>query len=406
MDNKPTKKRRGLRADKRVQVTLTIGYKPDGKPDRKSFYGRTRAEAMRKKQEYIDRRKQGLSSQELTVGEWVEIFKSLYRANVNEAYLRNDDVPYDRLCKAIGNMYIADVCEADLQKALNEVRGMSVSTIKKYFYTIQKVFKKAKRNKLIGDNPAEDLEMPTGTEGTHRALDRWEIEFIIEHWQAHRSGLWAMLLMLCGLRRGELMGLRWENIDMEARSLSVCEVAVIKGNQATIEERAKTSAGIRVIPICKPLYDALDKTPRSKRNGFVALSASGKQLSESGFTRGWCGFCLTMERLLNNEPLDQRGVRWDLLSEEERTERQKNRTTFLIRPHDMRHTFATILFEAGVSIKDAQYYLGHASTKMTMDLYTHYTEERKKKARIALVGFLDGWLEKDKGKAVEPVKNG
>ena len=403
--DKQTKKRRGLRADKRVQVTLTIGYKPDGKPDRKSFYGRTRAEAMRKKQEYIDRRKQGLSSQELTVAEWVEVFKSLYRTNVHEAYLRNDDVPYDRLCRAIGNMYIADVCEADLQRALNEVRGMSVSTIKKYYYTIQRVFRKAKKNKLIGDNPADDLEMPTGTEGTHRALSKWESDFIIEHWEAHRCGLWAMLLMLCGLRRGELMGLRWENIDMEARTLSVREVAVIKGNQTTIEERAKTGAGIRIIPICQPLFDALSKTPPNKRSGFVALSASGKPLSESGFTRGWHGFCGAMERLLNNEPLDQRGVRWDLMSEEEAEARRNSRTTFSIRPHDMRHTFATAMFEAGILEKDAQYYLGHSSIKMTMDLYTHFTEQREKKARIALVNFLDGWLENDKDRAVQPVKN-
>lgn len=395
MDNRQGgRKRRGLRADKRVQVTLTIGYKADGKPDRKSFYGKTRAEAMRKKQEYIDRRKNGIALQDMTVTEWVDTFKSLYRTNVHEAYLRNDDVPYDRLCKAIGHMYISDVCEADLQKCLNSVRGMSVSTIRKYYYTIQRVFRKAKRNKLISDNPAEDLEMPAGTEGTHRALERWESEYILNYWQIHRAGLWAVIMMLCGLRRGELMGLRWENIDLENRILFVREVAVIKGNQTTIEERAKTNAGIRAIPICQPLYDALCTVPIQDRQGFVALTVSGKPLTESGFTRGWHGFCNAIERSINNEPLDQRGVRWDLLPEEAKELHERERTRFFVRAHDLRHTFATALYDAGVPVKDAQYYLGHSSIKMTMDLYTHFSEEREKKSRIAIVGFLDGWLDK------------
>lgn len=390
------KKRRGLREDNRVQVTLTIGYKPDGKPDRKSFYGKTRSEAMRKKQAYIDGQKRGAVPKDLTVAEWVEVYKSHYRVNVHEAYLRNDDVPYDRLCKAIGRMYLSDVCEADLQKCLNAVRGMSVSTIRKYYYTILRVFKKAKRNKLISDNPAEDLEMPTGTEGSHRALERWESDFILTHWKLHRAGLWAMLMMLCGLRRSELMGLRWENIDLRNRTISVLEVAVIYGNKTKIEERAKTAAGIRVIPICKPLYDALCTIPEKERVGFVALAASGKHLSESGFTRGWHGFCSAMERVINNEPLDQRGVRWDLLTDEEKEKRQRERVRFKVRPHDLRHTFATALFDAGVKVKDAQYYLGHSSIKMTMDLYTHFSEERERRARKALVGFLDGWLESDR----------
>lgn len=136
-DKQGGKKRRGLREDNRVQVTLTIGYRPDGKPDRKSFYGKTRSEAMRKKQAYIDGQKRGTVPKDLTVSEWVEVYKSHYRVNVHEAYLRNDDVPYDRLCKAIGRMYLSDVCEADLQKCLNAVRGMERTTCLTPYHAIR-----------------------------------------------------------------------------------------------------------------------------------------------------------------------------------------------------------------------------------------------------------------------------
>lgn len=73
MDNRQGgRKRRGLRPDKRVQVTLTIGYKADGKPDRKSFYGKTRAEAIRKRDEYKARGGRAFSGNEIAVTEWIE----------------------------------------------------------------------------------------------------------------------------------------------------------------------------------------------------------------------------------------------------------------------------------------------------------------------------------------------
>lgn len=133
MDNKPkTRRRKGERKDKRIQVTYTDGYRPDGKPNRISFYGKTRAEAIRKRDEYKARGGNPLSGDEITVSEWIEQYKSLYRTRVNPAYLHIDDVPYNRLSKAIGGMYLSDVRESHLQRALNEVAGKSKSTINTY----------------------------------------------------------------------------------------------------------------------------------------------------------------------------------------------------------------------------------------------------------------------------------
>jgi len=70
-------------------------------------------------------------------------------------------------------------------------------------------------------------------------------------------------------------------------------------------------------------------------------------------------------------------------------------------PHDLRHTFATGFFEAGVDIKSAQYYLGHADASMTMNLYTHLTEERKNASRATLTDYLDDWLDPPEQDTVE-----
>lgn len=393
MEEKKTRKKRGERKDGRIQITYTDGYRNDGKPNRVSFYGRNRAEAERKRDEYKAHGRQRLSGDDITVAEWVEQFKVIYRQNVNPAYLHIDDVPYRRLCDAIGDMTLASVRESDLQDALNQVAGMSESTIDKYQQAIKRVFLRAVKNNLIEKNPASDLITPTGTSGTHRALERWETDCIIQNWRLHRAGIWAMLMMLAGLRRGELMALRWENVNMPVRTLTVCEVAVIQKNASHIENRAKSEAGIRVIPICQPLYEALSETPPEQRHGLICVSSKGKMNTESSFSRGWNGFCTAMQRALNGEPVNQAGMRVNVEKRiAEAEERGGEYFLFKVRAHDLRHTFATALFDAGVPAKAAQYYLGHADIRMTLELYTHLSQEKEKATNSQLTGFLDGWL--------------
>lgn len=393
MADKKTRKKRGERRDGRIQVTYTDGYRKDGKPNRISFYGRSRAEAERKRDEYKARGKRTVTGCDIIVSEWVEQFKAIYRTKVDAAYINNDDVPYNRLCAAIGDMMLSDVCEADLQNALNAVAGMSVSTIDKYHQAIKRVFLRAEKNRLIDHNPATDLIVPDGTKGTHRALEQWETDCILRNWQQHRAGIWAMLMLLAGLRRSEMMALRWENVDMVRRQLSVCEVAVITKNQTAIADRAKSEAGIRVLPICQPLWDALNQTPPEDRHGLICVSAAGKRNTESSFSRGWDGFNTAMQRILNGEPVIQKGKRVNIdkrIAEAKADGREY--ILFNVKAHDLRHTFATALFEANVPPKAAQYYLGHADIRITLDLYTHLSKEKEKATRSQITDFLDGWL--------------
>ena len=390
---KKTRKKKGERKDGLIQVTYTDGRRKDGKPNRISFYGRTREEAKRKRDEYKAHGKRRITGNDITVQEWVDQFKAIYRTKVDPAYLNNDDVPYNRLCEAIGDMTLADVCEADLQDALNAVAGMSESTIDKYHQAIKRVFLRAEKNRLIDHNPATDLIVPDGTKGTHRALERWETDCILTNWSQHRAGIWAMLMLLAGLRRSEMMALRWENVDMKARQLSVCEVAVITKNQTAIADRAKSEAGIRVLPICQPLWDALNKTPEDERKGLICVSATGKRNTESSFSRGWDGFNTAMQRILNGEPVVQKGKRVNI--EKRKAEAKaagREYIEFSVKAHDLRHTFATALFEAGVHAKAAQYYLGHADIRITLELYTHLSREKEKATRSQITDFLDGWL--------------
>lgn len=384
------RKRKGERADGLIQVTLDIGYDENGKRIRKSFYGHSRTEAERKRDEFkAAMSKNTKYSNDITVSEWVKIYKETYRQKVDEAYLNNDNVPYNRLVDQLGYMAVATVTESDLQSALNKLKGTSFSNCDKYRQCMKRVFEKARKNKIITDNPAEDLVMPQYTKGTHRALETWEIKLILDHWNEPglHAGLWIMLMMLAGLRRGEMIALNWSAIDMDNKLLTVCQTAVIKTNQSEIVKRAKTDAGLRTIPICRPLYDALSSVPKVKRKGLVCLSAHGKQLTDSSVSRGIETFCNAMERILNGEPMFQRGKRNDII----KRETDKNRIRFAFRVHDLRHTFCTLLYVRGIDLKSAQYFMGHADINTTLNIYTHLSKEKIAESNGIILGDFVGF---------------
>ena len=388
-----TKKRRGERKDGLIQVALDVGYNPDGSRRRKYFYGRTRAEAIAKREKFRQALSgAGLHPANMTVSEWVDEYKQTYRQNVNPLYYAKDDTPYNRLVAQFGNRRISEISEADLQRSLNALSGMSFSTCEKYRQTLKRVFARARRNKLIADDPAEDLILPPHTKGTHRALETWEIQLILNHWHDDymTAGLWVMLMLFCGLRRSEMMALEWDAVDMENRLLEVRQVAVITAGGIVVQKRTKTADGRRVLPICSTLYNALSCVPEVHRTGFVCLSAHGLPLTESAVSRGLETFCKRLERIANNEPPVQNGRRTDI--ERLNGTPEPQRITFKFRAHDLRHTYATMLYDAGVDVKSAQYFLGHADLKMTLDLYTHLSNESEAQSRQQAIQYLDSLI--------------
>lgn len=371
------------RSDGRIMLTLTDGRKPDGSPRKVYFYGATKAEASRKREEYKQNKSAGLAAESsgLTVNEWIDRWSRVY--DINTAMY----APYiKRLRLDVGNLRLADVREADLVQSLRTgYGGRSASGAVKYRMIVQQVFKKARVNRLIVYDPAEDLQLPkTAVPEGHRALERGEIECIVNNWEVHRSGLWFMLMLFSGLRRGELIALTWDNVDMQARELRVAQTAVVQGNQTKVEDRAKTAAGIRAVPLCTALYSALNTVPVSMRTGYVCKSAKGKRLTEAAFSRGFEGFCAALSRIQAGQDIDQRGRRSDIVG--------VPACGFSCRAHDLRHTFATMLYDAGVDVKSAAYLLGHSDTRVTMEVYTHLSAERAKASAAALVGELDGFI--------------
>lgn len=356
-----------------IQVSLEIGRDENGKRIRKFFYGHTRSEAEAKREAYKSHAAAGSRfNQNISVSEWIEEFKKTYLQNINEAYLKQYYVPLNMLSKELGYKRMTDVTEIDLQQSLNKLKGMSYGTVDKYRNMIKRVFDKARRNRIISFDPAVDLELPEYTKGTHRALEMWEINLILKHWNDPGviGGLWVMIMLLAGLRRGEMVALDWKNVNMDARLLEVRQTAVLTLGKAVIEDRAKTNAGLRAIPICQPLWDALNTVPETERRGLVCRSAKGKPLSAGIVQYTLHHFCKAMENIAQEQFADKR-------------------KTFAFRAHDLRHTFCSLLYSGGVDVKTAAYLMGHAEIGVTMRIYTHLGKEKRQESEAVMLNYFN-----------------
>lgn len=383
-----------------VHVYGSYGRDKYGRRIRKKFSGKTEAEALLKRATYEQERALGIPdySDSITVSEWVEMWRRTYKSELRGTNKQMYDGAISRLLDDIGSMRMASVRNIHLQNSLMKMAGKSESATTKYRMVLQQIFKKARQNKIIREDPAEELDLPKARQSDgHRALERWETEHITENWTEHRTGVWMMIMLYAGLRRSEMIALNWDSVDLDGRNIFVHRAAEIVSNQSVVKELTKTEAGKRTVPICEPLYVALSSIPKKKRKGPVCLSAHGKQISQSAFDRGMDGFNLAMERILNGEPPNQQGRRPKRETAEESIDNRKNQKTFSIKAHDLRYTFATALYDAGVDVKSAQYYLGHSDVRTTMNIYTQLSEERKNISRKQMITFLDNWLDKGEG---------
>lgn len=367
-DSVPQKKKRkrNQRADGRIQTELTIGRDENGKPIRKFFYGKTRTEAFAKKEAYKKKMDQGISVERYTVNQWIDIYLQNYRQNIREVYLSKDATSYKRIRQQFGERYIDTIKEVELQQFINSLAGMSDSYIKGMISRVKRVFEKAVANHIIASSPAANIDRPKGTSGTHRSLEPFEITAILQTWKENYCGVWAMIMLFAGLRRSEMMALQWDAVDMSNRTISVFRTATDVDGVTRVFESTKSKAGRRTVPMCGHLFDMLTEVSKNRTGDFVCtIDGDG------------------------TEPLDACifRTRWKWYNEmlSESTGRPVH-----IQMHDLRHTFATMIYQSNIDLKSAQYYMGHASLKMTMDLYTHLTDEQKKISTSGVIGYLDG----------------
>lgn len=339
------------RADGRIQKSKMIGGK------RRYFYGETVKEVDAKIAAAIKEAESGVRPCDYTVAQWCEKWLEVYASKGYSVMATHKNV-VAKLQDFLGNKQLNTVAHADIQIFANRCTGYAYKTVIKIKCDVNAIFRTAAQNGLIAKNPTEKIDWPYKYNGTHRALEEWERELITQNWHVHNIGIMAMIMLYAGLRRGEAIALRWS--DVRDGYIHVERAAHFEGSKTVFAETTKTPAGVRVIPVLPPLARALESVER--KGELICLSYHGLIYTNSSNRCNWITFCKKLQKLSPDHKI-------------------------FIRQHDLRHTYATMLYDAGVDIKTAQYLLGHADISMTMKIYTHLSEKTKSSSIEKLIKF-------------------
>lgn len=344
----------------------------------------------------VDRRKaeeaEGLRVREdPTVAEYGNRWLPIHKAGVTDKVYNDYAGQLTHLYKVIGEKKIREVRPSDIKEAYNQYLGRSQSTIRRARLIWVSMFDSAVADGLIRTNPAKDktAQPHKGTSGSHRAVTQEERQLILE--TEHPLRPLVMLMLYAGLRRGEALAVNVdEDVDFEAGVIRVDKAIRFDGNAPVLAD-PKTEAGRREVPLIPVLAEIL-KGMHGLVFGTLEETEDGKKVwkyaTEQKFSRAWESYINTLERAENG------GLwrRWYGKTREHKAilaagGQLPPYKAVTIRPHDLRHSYCTMLRDAGVDLKVAMEWLGHADEKMILKIYDH-TEGRIKASVERLTAFI------------------
>lgn len=280
----------------------------------------------------------------MTVRQWVEICLKTYKSNVRPATLEAMTYRINRhIVGAIGEYQLKSIKPIQCQAIINSQAGMSYSHIRSLMQELKFIFRKAKENHLIAENPAESLVRPSCVKGRRRSITEHERKHLLVVADQDPAYNLFLLMLYCGCRPGEAILCQGNDIQM------------VKGHRMLHIRGTKTINSDRMVPMPEAMYARV-----SGAGPFDPLcpNAGGRKHSLSSYKR------LT-ERLRRdlNISMGAKLYRNQLVPPLPLAE------DFV--PYDLRHTYCTDLQRAGVDIRTAQKLMGHADIQITANIYTH-----------------------------------
>lgn len=329
---------------------------PDGSTKRKDIYAHSEEELLfkikRAQAEAEEAIEKALNPTfEMVADEWAEVHEN----EVGYYTMNGYKAPVKNLKEEFGGDLIKDITSMDIQRFINELgkKGFAKHTIALRKIVASLIFDYAILKDLVKINPVTVVKIPKNAVVNKRKLpDDKDVEKVKQSVDA-TFGLFAYLILYTGCRRGEALALTYEDIDFTNDTIDINKVVVFENGKPKVYNRAKSRDGIRIIPLLTPLKNVLNQS----KQGYI-FNDNSLLLTLSQFNMLWS--------------------------------RYKRETQVSLSPHQLRHAFATICFDAGLAPKDASKILGHSKIELTLDVYTHIRESRTKETANKLNNFLSG----------------
>lgn len=253
---------------------------------------------------------------------------------------------------------------------------VSANTVIHRHANIRKALQYAFKTGLIDINPADRIERPKKVKYVGSTYNDQELEQLFAVTKGDLIELPVMLAAFYGLRRSEVLGLKWDAIDFEKKTITIRHTVTqttLDGKSVIIEkDRTKTKSSYRTLPLVKPFEDALLRKKAEQAENrrlcgkcydkshldYINVNEMGKLISPGFLTQH---FPLVLERNWMKK----------------------------IRFHDLRHSCASLLYSNGVALKDIQEWLGHSDISTTSNIYTHLDYSSKVASANAILSLLD-----------------
>ena len=335
-------------------------------------YGKTQKEIKQKLKKKMSEVNVSTKGKGITVDEWMVQYLDEYKRNeVKETTYWSYMELYEKHIKKsdIGLSELQSLTSQQLQKFYNDKKEQDYNpkTIRHMYVLINSALDKAMQIKLLNENVNRQTVIPKKEEYTAKVLSAEEVKKILVNAKEDKLYPIIALEIYTGLRKGEIMALKWENISFDQEELHVegnlCRVVkeINEDGSKCYEYKImepKTAKSKRVVPLLPGAIEALkmqqamqaqDKEMYSEiynDQGLVFARCDGTFLSQRAFMDKYHAF---LKRYGASD----------------------------VRFHDLRHTFATLLLEAGEEPKAIQELLGHSTYSTTMDIYAHVTKKGK-----------------------------
>lgn len=331
---------------------------------------KTRAEKFLREQITIYENKSGIINSDILFSDYVKIWLEQIKKTVDEITYQG----YEQLANAHIIPYFSskkirlqDIDRGNLQAYIDEKSksgrldnkgGLSAKSLKLHRNIINQTLKEALKSGLININPCQWVKLPQLQRREPTYYTAEQVENLLNSIADDKVFyLLVKITATYGLRRSEVLGLKWNSINFERDTLQICHT-VVKVNETVCKDKTKNASSFRSFPLVPEIKQLLiDEKKRQAQN----RKEFGKAYTNSQYVFVWDdGKPYTPDYVSHHFKL--------LL---------KNNDLQHIRFHDLRHSCASILLSRGYGLKDVQEWLGHADIKMTANIYGHLDFERK-----------------------------